>query len=185
MKYCRECEADLRDKRFCGDCGVQSVAVHPPLLEPATGVPLCPASAMQRDEKSNTATWIVGILAGGVALVVFLAMAGGDRSSPSPGTRSSAAIAIQTSGDQYASLVGKYGQPDRFESTAYDRPPPLVVTRIIEYRLAGVKIAFVPDAKTDEPPPYPEWKIIGFIDTRTETALSASAALERLAAGRD
>jgi hypothetical protein len=83
-------------------------------------------------------------------------------------------------GDQFAAIVAKYGQPDIDDSTAYDNPRPPIVTRWIEYKPSHVKIMFFPDCKFGDPPPYGEWRVVGYINTQLESAISAEEATQLL-----
>jgi predicted Zn finger-like uncharacterized protein len=86
--------------------------------------------------------------------------------------------------DDLTRLINRYGAPDEDESTAYDRPRPPIVTRIVTYRKERVRAVFVPDgeARMNTPPPYSHWKLVGFTDPVAEKALSAGEASSRLAA---
>jgi hypothetical protein len=46
--------------------------------------------------------------------------------------------------DEYAVLIGRYGQPDSILTTENDSPKPLVSTRIARYQSAHLKIALAP-----------------------------------------
>ena len=70
-------------------------------------------------------------------------------------------------------LVYRCGQPDRILDTSEDDPRPLIPTRILTYRKAHLKIAYVPSDSVDQAPPY-HWKLMGLIDTRTNHAIDAS-----------
>lgn len=70
-------------------------------------------------------------------------------------------------------LVYRCGTPDVILDTSYDNPRPPIPSRILTYRKAHLKIAYLPDAPMGDPPPY-HWKILGVIDTRNNKAISAS-----------
>jgi hypothetical protein len=70
-------------------------------------------------------------------------------------------------------LVNRCGNPDKVLDTSYDDPRPPIPTRLLTYRKAHLKIAFMPDAPMGAPPPY-HWKLFGLIDTRSNKAVSAS-----------
>ena len=70
-------------------------------------------------------------------------------------------------------LVYRCGQPDRVLDTSEDDPRPLIPSRILTYRKAHLKIAYVPSDPADQPPPY-HWKLMGLIDTRANHAIEAS-----------
>lgn len=72
-------------------------------------------------------------------------------------------------------LVYQCGKPDLDDSTENDRPRPLIPTRFIEYRAAGLRFGYVPggDAKAGDPPPY-RWTLAGVVDIAQNTAISAA-----------
>lgn len=78
------------------------------------------------------------------------------------------------------SVIAKYGKPDRVDSTEYDRPRPLIVTRMLEYRKERVRFVFFPGASVGSPPPYRSWKLMGIQDTRDNSVLSASETTRRM-----
>ena len=77
-------------------------------------------------------------------------------------------------------FIGLYGKPERVDSTEYDVPRPPLVTRIIEYRPENVKIAFAPNARVGEPPPYKGWFVIGYIDTASNKKILKGEVARRL-----
>jgi hypothetical protein len=46
--------------------------------------------------------------------------------------------------DDASLLLSRCGHPSSDDSTAYDRPRPLIVSRFIEYAKKGLRFAFVP-----------------------------------------
>lgn len=70
-------------------------------------------------------------------------------------------------------LVYRCGQPDKVLDTSDDNPRPPIPSRILTYRKAHLKIAYLPSEPIGQPPPY-HWKVIGMIDTRTNHAIEAS-----------
>jgi hypothetical protein len=80
-------------------------------------------------------------------------------------------------------ILFRFGSPDQDVSTANDRPRPLIVTRVLEYPRAGIRAVYVPDVPNGTtPPPYDKWKLVRFIDTRTNTVISETPAVARLIA---
>ncbi len=69
-------------------------------------------------------------------------------------------------------LVYRCGTPDEILDSSNDDPRPPIPARILTYRKAHLKFAYVPDAAMGTPPPY-HWKLFGVIDTRTNKAVSA------------
>src|SRR4051812_807369 len=58
-------------------------------------------------------------------------------------------------------LLYRCGKPDKDDSTENDTPRPPIPSRIIEYRKAKLRLAYVPggDANVGDPPPY-KWKLL-------------------------
>jgi hypothetical protein len=67
-------------------------------------------------------------------------------------------------------LVYRCGEPDQVLDTSYDDPRPLIVSRIVTYKKAHLRIMYVPHDPVDQPPPY-HWKLMGFVDTRTKKGI--------------
>lgn len=78
--------------------------------------------------------------------------------------------------DEFQIFVDRYGPPDRDDSTQYDSPRPPLVTRIIEYQPEGIKIAFYPISTVGQASPYAGWKVLGYIDTRSNSKIDAEEA---------
>jgi hypothetical protein len=55
-----------------------------------------------------------------------------------------------------------------------------MITRILGYKRADVKVLFLADAQMNEPPPYDGWIFLGFTDGPSKQALDAPEALRRL-----
>lgn len=68
--------------------------------------------------------------------------------------------------------VYRCGQPDAVLDTSYDDPRPPIPSRLVTYRKARLKFAYVPTDPIGNPPPY-HWKMMGVIDTRTNRAIGA------------
>ena len=81
-----------------------------------------------------------------------------------------------------SALIAKYGKPDRVKSTEYDKPRPPFVTRMLEYKKEGVRIALLANAPMSSPPPYTSWKLLGFQDISSNNVISQEEAERRLAA---
>lgn len=77
-------------------------------------------------------------------------------------------------------LVAKYGKPDRTESSEYENPRPPLVTRILTYKKSNVKIVLLAGGKVGAPPPYKQWHLMGFIDSKTNERISGEEANRRL-----
>ena len=87
---------------------------------------------------------------------------------------------VNSEDDHYRLIIETYPNPERNESTENDVPRPLIITRFIEYKPEGVKLALIPKAKLGDLPPFEKWKLFGAIDTRTETKLTYPEAVDRL-----
>lgn len=78
-------------------------------------------------------------------------------------------------------IVAKYGNPDRIQSTEYDKPRPPFVTRMIEYKKENVRFSLLANAPIGSPPPYTSWKLLGFQDPRDNKVISADEVEKRMA----
>lgn len=79
-----------------------------------------------------------------------------------------------------ADFTVKFGKPDRVVSTEYDKPRPPVVTRLLEYKRAGVRIALLANAPVGSPPPYPSWRLMGYQDMASKEVIQQPEAERRL-----
>lgn len=79
-------------------------------------------------------------------------------------------------------VVAKYGKPDRVHSAENERPRPMIITRQMEYRNAGVRVALL---SNDTSPPFRHWKLLGYQDIKTNAVLSQEVFESRLAAARN
>jgi hypothetical protein len=123
-------------------------------------------------------TFIIGMVILGAVLLVLVMV-----TSPSEPARDQerAAVSSSQSSDDADRVVAHCGHFDRDDSTAYDTPRPLIPTRILEFRAVQVKAIFYPDAKVGSAPPY-RWKLVGFVDLSTNTALATDVAMSRCGA---
>jgi hypothetical protein len=92
------------------------------------------------------------------------------------GRRGDPAIPGMTINDDISVLVGRYGHPDKDESSEGMKPPPPIVTRRITYDKQRVIAVYRQDGKT--------WKLIGFVDPDTSKGIPAKTAYERMNARR-
>jgi hypothetical protein len=74
--------------------------------------------------------------------------------------------------DDAASITARFGKPDADVTAA--APPGALPTRVVTYR--DLRIIFVQRDSTSGR----LWKLVGFVDTNTHTALSGDEALRRL-----
>jgi hypothetical protein len=70
-------------------------------------------------------------------------------------------------------LVNRCGKPDEILDTSFDDPRPPIPSRILTYRRAHLRIAYVSADPIGQPPPY-HWKLIGIVDTRTNRAVHSN-----------
>lgn len=80
------------------------------------------------------------------------------------------------------SILAKYGKPDKVKTTEHDSPRPPIVTRMLEYRKERVRFTFFPDVPMGSPPPYREWKLMGFQDPTTNAVINADEVEKRMKA---
>jgi len=67
-----------------------------------------------------------------------------------------------------ATIVSKYGKPDRVQSSENERPKPYFITKMIEYKKAGVRVTLLAN---DKQPPYVHWKLMGYQDIKTNKVI--------------
>ena len=78
-----------------------------------------------------------------------------------------------------AELAAKYGKPDRVQSSENERPRPMFITRLMEYKKSGVRIALLAN---DKQPPYAHWKLMGLQDIKTNKVISLEEFEQRIKA---
>jgi hypothetical protein len=102
-----------------------------------------------------------------------------EAAAPSPTVATVAASA--TGPDDLTAFVMQYGKPDVDDSTAFDKPPPPLVTRWFVYKKEHVTVTFVPDGPAPADARLPRrWDIVAFQDDRTKKALSDAETASRL-----
>jgi hypothetical protein len=74
-------------------------------------------------------------------------------------------------------IVYRCGPPDHVLDTSWDNPRPLIVSRIVTYRKAHLKIFYVPSDPVNQPPPY-HWKMMGLMDSRTNHPIAVGPEME-------
>jgi hypothetical protein len=104
--------------------------------------------------------------------------------SSTPASAPSPTVAPAASGpDDLTAFVRQYGKPDVDDSTAFDRPPPPLVTRWFVYQKEHVRVTFVPDGPAAADAGVAKrWDLVAFQDDRTKRALSDAEAASRLQA---
>ena len=86
--------------------------------------------------------------------------------------------------DDLSQFICKYGKPDVDDSTAYDKPRPPIVTRVLTYKKQRVRAAYIPSGVSiGDPPPYKDWKLFGFQDPKTNAVLSPEEVARRMGKG--
>jgi hypothetical protein len=169
----------------CKECGG-------PLSTKADACPGCGARPKKPQDHST-------VLAGVVALVVIVGLAGrcsSNTSTPTPtasapatATHEQAAPAevvtaphdVRPAVDDLSHFVSKYGQPDRVRSSETEKPRPPIVTKQLVYKKEHVRVVYVANVPVGTPPPYASWKLLGFQDERTNDVLRPAEVVHRLA----
>jgi hypothetical protein len=129
-------------------------------------------------------------------LVVFLSLLGvgamtqacekshssaGQATSVAAASPSTSTVAATANGpDDLTAFVRQYGKPDVDDSTAFDNPPPPLVTRWFVYKNEHVTVTFVPDGPATADARARRWDLVAFQDDRTKKALSDAEAASRL-----
>ena len=75
----------------------------------------------------------------------------------------------------------RFSQADEDDSTLNDTPRPLFVTRVLTYKQERVRAVYRADARIGEPIPHDmRWKLVGFTDPTTNTAVDSEEAVKRM-----
>ena len=116
------------------------------------------------------------LLAGGGAILICIVwLASNSPNNSQPASTDSAGRAIPASITNDAELlIYRCGKPDTDYSGENEVPRPLIPPRLITYKKAHLRFAYIPggDSKVGDPPPY-KWKVVGVVDTKTEKAIKA------------
>ena len=56
-----------------------------------------------------------------------------------------------------STIIAKYGKPDVVKSSENEQPKPMFITRMMEYKKAGVRATLLAN---DKQPPYVHWKLM-------------------------
>lgn len=160
VAFCRQCGAEIADdSAFCARCGCSTS------LRSST-----PKKTTNTSTNVKVLLWLLVIL---LALIVFNAAT---NPSGGLGTSSSGSVVPPSSlgRDDAELLISRCGNPDVDDSTAYDNPRPPIPTRMVTYKKAHLRFAYIPrDSQPGKPPPY-RWKMLGIVDTRNESAVTAA-----------
>jgi len=193
---CSECNKEVSNRASaCPHCGcpVSSVVISPNTEASVEKVLAKPSAPFVEDSRRATPGFNLAKLFV-IALIVFVGALGlgvffssltrSVNEGPNPklpnSVKTELSAIARSAEDHYGAILAAYGKPERDDSTEYDDPRPVAVTRILEYRPQNVKIALVPNARLGDPPPYASWKIVGCIDINTNTKMSIEEATQRL-----
>lgn len=80
--------------------------------------------------------------------------------------------------DDLAVFVQRYGQPDRTDTTEFDDPQPLFVTKFLFYDREQVRVAYGLERRDHT------WKLLGFQHPRTNAVIEPAEVVRRMA-GRE
>lgn len=73
-------------------------------------------------------------------------------------------------------LLARCGRPDRDFDTGGFEPAPIIPERVLTYRKAHLKIAYIADDPRGLDPPYHyRWTLMGLVDTQTNRVIELSA----------
>lgn len=73
-------------------------------------------------------------------------------------------------------LIARCGRPDHDGDIGGFQPAPIVPARMLTYRKAHLKIAYIADDPRGQDPPYHyHWTLMGLIDTRTDRVIDLKA----------
>ena len=78
-----------------------------------------------------------------------------------------------------STIIAKYGKPDVVKSSENERPIPMIITRMMEYKKAGVRVALLAN---DKQPPYVHWKLMGYQDIKTNKIIKVEEFESRIKA---
>lgn len=67
-----------------------------------------------------------------------------------------------------STIIAKYGKPDVVKSSENEQPKPFFITRMMEYKKAGVRVTLLAN---DKQPPYVNWKLMGYQDIKTNKVI--------------
>ena len=76
-------------------------------------------------------------------------------------------------------IIAKYGKPDVVKSSENERPKPILITRMMEYKKAGVRVTLLAN---DKQPPYVNWKLMGYQDIKTNKVIKLDEFESRITA---
>lgn len=80
-----------------------------------------------------------------------------------------------------STIIAKYGKPDVVKSSENERPKPFFITRMMEYKKAGVRVTLLAN---DKQPPYVNWKLMGYQDIKTTNVIKLEEFESRIKAAK-
>lgn len=80
-----------------------------------------------------------------------------------------------------STIIAKYGKPDVVKSSENERPKPFFITRMMEYKKAGVRVTLLAN---DKQPPYVNWKLMGYQDIKTKNVIKLEEFESRIKAAK-
>lgn len=81
--------------------------------------------------------------------------------------------------DGAGELISSCGAPSLDDSSEHDEPPPLIPSRIIEYKQYNLRFLFSSAKIGGGPPPY-KWMLVGITDLQTDEAVTVDEARKRM-----
>jgi TM2 domain-containing membrane protein YozV len=85
--------------------------------------------------------------------------------------------------DELTALITQFGRPDGDVSSETEVPRPPIVTRQLTFTTAHLRAVYRANVTFGAPPPYAgTWKLVGFVDTRSNQKVDDAEARSRLAA---
>lgn len=83
--------------------------------------------------------------------------------------------------DDRSHFISRFGPPDEEISSEDEKPRPLIVTRQLIYKKENLRAAYRADAKIGSPPPYKNWKLMGFQNHTTDQPIPADEVVKLMA----
>jgi hypothetical protein len=117
-----------------------------------------------------------GALAGIAVLVAVICWLGAGRLAVAGGNTNQKPAREEDA----AEFIARYGVPDRDDSNQFLSPRPLMITRVLTYDDANVRVVCLPRAESGSQPPFKAWKLKFFQDIRDNAILTSDQVADRL-----